>query len=91
MGFRIRFDGSGEHLALSAKHISSIGFTTFHDNGESPSIEYGIDCLSPDNRRLIENYHSASIMMAAKFNMHWLEILLDMCQKLLGTWRWSVL
>ena len=66
-------------------------FTTVHDNGESPDIEYGIDCLSPDNRRLIENYHSASIMMAAKFNMHWLEILLDMCQKLLGTWRWSVL
>ena len=48
MGFRIRFDGSVEHLAVSAQHISCIGkiFYEFHDNGESRGIEYGVESVS---------------------------------------------
>ena len=55
-------------------------FTSFHDNRESPGIEYTVESFY---RQL--SIDRACIMMEAKLNMHWLEILLETCQKLLET------
>ena len=55
-------------------------FTSFHDNRECPGIEYARESAY---RRL--SIDRACIMMVAKLNTHWLEILLETCQKLLGT------